>query len=444
MRLFNPSSAHTLTLDSYFVPQGESGSNAVHVAHQLLPRQSFALDDIILNDYRMGSGIGSLVVVSADGHPFVASSRAYDTNATGGTFGTFAGSLTPAAAVGAGDGTVSANGFPTQAGFHTNVGATEVTGTDTDVRFEGFDEAGAPVGAFTQTIPAYSHVQFNPSADATHAFSAPAARVSFTVLSGGRVLPYAAAVDELSGDTLLSIASNAPESSDDVLLTGAGHVHGALGTLFTSDLSITNGSAGPRTIDLTVIAAGIAGPPSPRALTLAAGHTVVLHDVLQTAFGYTTDVVAGLRIHPESPAKIIASVRTTTPNNAGGGSYGFFVNGAKASDALSAGGKAVSIHLENDARFRTNFGFTEVAGANVTVRATFFDSNGTPLGTRVYPVPAGSFTQKSATELLGAATAGNGYIEFTIDSGSGAVLPFATGVDDLTGDAIYVPGEPEP
>jgi subtilisin family serine protease len=445
VRLFNPSAAHILTLDSYFVPQGQSGANAVRVTHQLMPRQSFALDDIVANEYGQSSAIGSLVVVSSDGHPFLASSRAYDTDASGGTFGTFAGSIAPPAAVGTGTGTVSANGFPTQAGFHTNVGATEVAGIDATVRFEGFNEAGAPVGSFTDTIPAYSNVQFNPSTDATHAFSAPAARVSFTVLSGGRILPYAAAVDELSGDTLLSVASNAPESSDDVLLTGAGHVHGALGTLFTSDLSITNGSAGPRTVDLSIIAAGLAAPPSPPApLTLAAGQTVVLGDVLQTAFGYTTDVVAGLRIHPESPASIVASVRTTTPNNAGGGSYGFFVNGSKASDALSAGGKAVSIHLEHDARFRTNFGVLEVGGASVTVRATFFDENGTPVGTRSYPVPAHGFAQKSAAELLGAATEGNGYIEFTIDSGSGAVLPFATVVDDLTGDAIYVPGETEP
>jgi hypothetical protein len=413
--------------------------------HQLLPRQSFALDDIVANDYLLSSAIGSLVVVSADGHPFLASSRAYDTDAAGGTFGTFAGSIVPSAAVGTGIGTVSANGFPTQAGFHTNVGATEVTGSDATVRFDGFDEAGAPVGSFTETIPPYSNVQFNPSTDATHSFSAPAARVSFTVLSGGRILPYAASVDELSGDTLLSVASNAPESSDDVFLTGAGHVHGALGTLFTSDLSITNGSSGPRTVDLTLLAAGLAPPPSPPApLTLAAGQTVVLRDVLQTAFGYTTDVVAGLKIHPESPASIVASVRTTTPNNAGGGSFGFFLNGSKASDALSAGGKAVSIHLENDALFRTNFGFLEIAGASVTVRATFFDADGLPLGTRSYTVPAGGFAQKSAAELLGAATAGNGYIEFTIDSGAGAVLPFATVVDDLTGDAIYVPGESEP
>lgn len=445
VRLFNPDAAHILNLDAYFVPQGESGAHATHVVHQLLPRQSLPLNDLVQNDFLIPSGIGSLVVVSADGHAFLASSRAYDTNAAGGTFGTFAGSVTPAKAVGAADGTVSANGFPTAAGFHTNVGATEVTGADTVVRFQGFDTSGASVGAFTETVPAYSNLQFNPIADASHHFSAPAARVSFTVLSGGRILPYAAAVDEGSGDTLLSIASPAPESDADVVVTGAGRVHGAAGTFFTSDLSITNGSGGPRTVDLSLLpSAGLGAPPSPLApITLAAGETKVLADVLQSAFGYATDAVAGIRIHPESPASLVASVRTSTPNNAGAGAYGFFVNGTGTSGAVSGGGKAVSIHLEHDSAFRTNFGFTEVAGSAVTVRATFFDENGTPLGTRAYAVPADGFLQTSAADLLGAASAGNGYIEFTIDSGDGAALCFATVVDDVTGDSIYVPAEPE-
>jgi minor extracellular serine protease Vpr len=444
VRLFNPDRARRLTLDAYFVPQGQAGANAFHVAHQLLPRQSFALDDLIANDFNLPSGIGSLVVVSSDGHPFLASSRAYDTNAAGGTFGTFAGSITPQTGVASGDGTVSANGFPTETGFHTNVGATEVTGTATSVRFEGFDESGASVGSFTRTVPAYSNLQFNPSADAVRAFAAPAARVSFTVLSGGKILPYAAAVDEGSGDTLLSLATAAPESSSDVLVTGAGRVHGALGTLFTSDLAITNGSSGPRTVDVSLIASGIAPPTSPSPIPLAAGQTIVLRDVLQSAFGFATDAVAGIRIHPETPASLVASVRTATPNNAGAGSYGFFVNGVKLSDGLAAGGKAISIHLENDARFRTNFGFTEVSGAPMTVRATFFEENGTLLGTRAYSVAGGSFFQTSASDVLGAVALGNGYIEFTIDAGTGVMLPFATVVDNATGDAIYIPGEKEP
>src|SRR5262249_25944711 len=133
------------------------------------------------------------------------------------------------------------------------------------------------------------------------------------------------------------------------------------------------------------------------------------------------------------PASLVASVRTSTPNNGGAGTYGFFVNGARAADAVSAGGKAVSIHLEHDQAFRTNFGFVEGAGAKVTVRATFYDENGTPLGTRAYALPAHGFAQTSVADLLGADACGNGYIEFTVDSGAGSAICFATVVDDTTG-----------
>ncbi len=446
VRLFNPDRAHILNLDAYFVPDGQPGANAVRVSHQLFPRQSLAIDDVVARDFGMPVGIGSLVLVSPDGHRFLASSRAYDTNAAGGTFGTFSGSVSPETAVGAGDGTVNANGLPTGTGYHTNVGATEVSGVSTTIRFEGFSESGESLGSSTMTLPPYSNLQFNSQTDSTRAFRAPAVRVACTVLSGGKVLPYAASVDEGSGDTVLSIASPAPESADDVFVTGAGRIHGALGTFFTSDLSLTNASGGPRTVELTLLPAnGLAAPPVPPApITLAAGQTLAFRDVFASAFGYTGDALAGIRVHPTAPASIVASARTATPNTGGTGVFGFFVNGAKASSALAAGGKMVSIHLERDTRFRTNFGFTEVAGSPVSVRATFFDENGTPLGTRAYGIAANTLVQTTSADLVGDTAVPNGYIEFTIDSGAGRVLPFATVVDNVTGDSIYVPAEAEP
>jgi len=446
VRLFNPDHAHILNLDAYLVTPGQSGAGALHVSHQLFPRQSLALNDIVASDFGMSAGIGSLLLVSPDGHPFLASSRAYETNAGGGTAGAFWNSVSPAEAVGAPDGAVFANDLPTGPGYHTNVGMTEAAGIATQVRVEGFAESGASLGARTLSVPAYGNMQFNSLTDPKLAFTGPAAAVSFTVLSGGKILPYAACVDEGSGDTILSVASPSPESADDLYVTQAGHVHGALGTLFTSDFAVTNGSSGPRTFQLSLLpstALGTtAGPPVP--LTLQAGETASFHDVLQSAFGHTTDALGGIRIHPTAPARIFASARTSTPNAAGTGVYGFFVDGAKPAAALAAGGRRVSIHLEKDARFRTNFGFTEIGGAAVTVRATFFDENGTPLGTRAYPVAANTLVQTSSSDLVGDTAIPNGYIEFTIDSGAGKVLAFATVVDNITGDSIYVPAEPEP
>ncbi|HWC65572.1 MAG TPA: S8 family serine peptidase, partial [Thermoanaerobaculia bacterium] len=202
-RLVNPDVGHILTIDAFFVPEGQGGSSALHVSHDLLPRQSFALDDLVANDFGLDGAAGSLVLVSNDGHPFLASSRAYTQNADGGTFGTFAGSVLPSEGLGPGDAHAVANGIPTGAGFHTNVGVTEVSGRTASVRVEGFDESGASVGSYDETVPGDSNVQRDPVVAGF--FRSAAARIDFTVLSGGRVVSYAATVDEGSGDTLLSL-----------------------------------------------------------------------------------------------------------------------------------------------------------------------------------------------------------------------------------------------
>ncbi len=444
-RFFNPSFSHPLSIDAFLVPQGQGGGSALHTTHFVLPRESLALNDICLNDFDQPNSVGSLILVSADGSPFLASSRAYTRNSAG-TFGTFVPTSTPAAAIGAEDGTATANGFETAAGFHTNVGATEVAGVATQVRVEGFDESGASVGSFTLALLAYSNQQYNPLTDPTHKFTAPAARLDFTVLSGGRVIPYGATVDEGSGDTLLSVAKAQPESTADLFVTEVAHTHGSFNSFLTSDLSITNRSTGSRTFTITLLPAFVTGTPStPAPITIQPGQTLVFKDVLQGLFGLTGDSGSGLDVHPQSAASLVVSARTSTPNTAPGGSgtYGFFVTGAKSTDALTAGGKKVSIHLAHNAEFRTNFGFTEIAGAPVVVRATYFDEDGTPQGSAAYALGPHATIQTSLGDLLGAGTSANGYLEFTVDSGSGAALPFGAVIDNRTNDLIYVPGENE-
>ncbi len=444
-RIFNPSFSHPVTINAFLVAQGQAASSALGINHLVEPRESLALNDLCLNDFDSPGSIGSLVLVAADGSSFHASSRAYTRNSAG-TFGTFVPTSTPAQAVGAADGTATANGFETAAGFHTNVGATEASGQTTTVGVQGFDESGASVGTFMLTLLPYSNQQYNPLTDTDHHFTAPAARVDFTVLSGGRVIPYGATVDEGSGDTLLSVAKTQAESADDLFITEVAHTHGAFNSFLTSDLSVTNRSAGPRTFSVSLLPAfGTTGASSPVPITVASGQTLVFKDVLQSLFGLTGDSGAGLQIHPQTASNLFVSARTSTPNGAPGGTgtYGFFVTGAKATDALSAGGKKVSIHLAHNADFRTNFGFTEVTGSPVTVRATFFDENGTPQGTKAYLLGAHATIQTTLGDLLGAGSSSNGYIEFTVDSGSGQALVFAAEIDNHTNDLIYVPGENE-
>jgi minor extracellular serine protease Vpr len=444
VRIVNPDPAAQLPLDLYFVPLGSSGASAIHVVHPIAPRQSFGLDDVVLSDFGSSNGIGDLVLVSKEGKPFLASSHTYDREG-GGLFGTSAPGVSPAQALGAGEGTAMANGLPTGDGFHTNVGATEVTGTATSVEIHGYDESGNDLGVFTGTVPAYGNLQLDPVAEGK--FSAKPARIGFRVLSGGRVIPYGASVDDGSGDISLSIARLAPESAEDLVVGETAHVHGKNGTFFLSDLSVSNTSDGPRTVAISLLPNALSGTPlSPTPITLAAGQTLVVSDVLQTLFGLTGDSAAGLRIHPQTPAALTAAARTFTANDAPGGTgqYGFFLTASRPSEALASGGTSATLHAAQNAQFRTNFVMTEVSGHAASVLVTFRDEFGTAIGSRLYAVPAGSALQDTVSSIVGTAEFANGYLEFEVASGSGKILPILSLVDNVTGDAIAVPGEAEP
>jgi minor extracellular serine protease Vpr len=440
-RIFNPSTVHLMPVDIYFVPQGQSGASALHTTHVVAPRQTLALDDLVLNDFGQSQAVGDLVLTS-DGGSFVATSRAY-TRDSNGTYGTFAAALPSSAGIGAGT-SADANGLPTATGFHTNIGATETAGVDTSVRFDGYDADGVSVGSFTDTVPSHSNHQFNDPV-ASGRFTMAASRVEFTVVSGGRVLPYASVVDDGSGDGFLSLAKPAQAGTDAIFVTEVAHVHGANNTLFTSDVSVSNLGDSPASFTITLLPNFPATlPTTPQSFTLQPHQTGTYPDILSGSFGVSDDAAAGLLVAPDGPSSLLVSARTSTPNAPGAfGTYGFFVLGEQASAALGSGGRAVSIQLAQDAVYRTNFGFAEVTGQSVTVRATFLDDFGTPMGSRAYTVSGHTTFQANVRDLIGDASVANGVIEFTIDSGSGRVLPFAAVVDAGTGDAIYVAAESE-
>jgi len=439
VELFNPDRAHILPLDLYFTPQSGTAAVPLHTTHLLAPGQSLALDDEILSDFKLSNSFGSVTAVSKEGKDFLATSHTYD-EADGGTFGTSAPAVPPESALGPGGGTATANGLPTGSGFHTNVGATEVTGHDATVFFEGFDAAGNSLGSASVVVAAHTNVQFNPVE--TGHFSALPARIDFKVLSGGSVIPYGVSVDDGSGDLSLFIASPVSESGQDRILAELGHTEGANGTFFVSDMAITNRSASGRTFEVSTMSGSTSVTKS---LTLSSGETRLLSDVLVSLFGLSGNVATGVRIHPTTPAAFAASARTFTSNTgAGAGQFGFFLTPAAGSDAIGLGETAIGLGAAQNGQFRTNFVLTEVSGAAVTVRATVLDAFGTPMGSRDYAVGANSTVSDALGDVIAAASAANATILFEPISGSGHVIATLAVVDNVSGDAIAIPAEKKP
>lgn len=450
VRLYNPSPApRDFTL--FYVPAGQTGARASRVNRTVAAGAVLALDDVIRSEYGFSDSIGQMTIVSPAGGGFIATSRAY-TESGNGSFGLFVPGFRSASGLSSGSGSATANGLVKNAQFHTNVGFTEVSGEPVTVRMDVYDAGGAPLASRTaSTAPNTAVVIVDIIGDRglphTSNF-----RVDYTVTSaGGRIVPFATYVDDVTGDAIFQPARSATASSDDVIVTQAAHVIGANDDFFRTNLHVTNLEAFPVTVTVTLVPLVLTGtPPEARVYTLAAGQTLERPDVLRTEFGLGNPSAAGLRIRPSVPARLAVSTRTAVEKF--GGTFGYFIPGASAGDALAAGGgTATAIQLEHAPAstgrgFRSNVGFAEIAGGVATVRVTLRSGDtGGILGARSYTIGPHRLFQASVAEILGAdASADNVYAQFLVESGLGRVLPYATVVDNKSGDAIYVPAQKEP
>jgi hypothetical protein len=154
--------------------------------------------------------------------------------------------------------------------------------------------------------------------------------------------------------------------------------------------------------------------------------------------------VAGLRIHPDRPARLVVTNNTFVPKFSG--TTGYSVQAVPASRAVAIGQTVRAIGLTQTqlaTSFRCNFGFIEVAGSNAVVRLTARRGDtGDVLASKDYFLAANTLVNASSRDLLGAdAALTNFYLEYAIVSGAGKMLAYATVNDNTSGDAMYLPAE---
>jgi len=223
----------------------------------------------------------------------------------------------------------------------------------------------------------------------------------------------------------------------------AAHVKGDPGTFWVSDLRIFNPSPTatanftlyyiPRNQDGTLTWYQSPVTITPQAITS-------LPDLLLTVFGQES--ATGHLVFQTDGTELIVTSRTY---NTGGteGTFGQFVGMVRGIDAVGAGdGALLMSQLASTDSFRTNMGFSEVAGTAATVRVILHDGDtGLPVGVPgEYTVPAFSNVQvNKIIEGLGAGTLSNGWASVEVIGGEGRVEAYASVVDRISGDAIYLP-----
>lgn len=442
LRIYNPApSPRTFSL--YYVGPGQNGSTAVKVTQTIGAGHVLALNDVITSQFGYADSLGQMTILSADSN-FLATSRAY-TKGDNGTFGLFVPSVPSTAGIAVNGGTATANGLAKSTQFHTNVSFTEVAGFPATVRIDIRDSAGSVLASTTRATDANTTFLITDVIRDQLLPNLSNFRADFTVVSAaGRVVPFATYVDDATGDGSFQSAAAPSLSAQDVVVSQTAHVTGANGDFFKTNVNITNLDTQPVTLTVSLLPLLTTGvPASPRVYTLAPGQTLEKLDVLASEFGLSDPSAAGLRIHPSGPARLAVSTRTFVEKF--GGTFGYSVAGLPASAAIGAGVTATAIQLDQTSSangYRSNFGFTEVAGAPATVLVNVVsgDTGGT-LGSKSYTVGANSSFQANVTDILGAGTtASNLYLQFSV-SGAGRVLPYAAAVDNKSGDAIYMPAQ---
>ncbi len=444
-RIYNPS-AEAQTLSLFYVAQGLAGSQAVRSTRTVAPGHVLALNDLVGAEFGYANSVGELTLVGPDTSAIV-TCRSY-TQGSSGTFGLFVPAFRAADALAPGQ-TATANGLSRTLQFHTNAGFTEVSGEPVSVKMDIRNAAGDLLASTTRGTAANGSLLVTDIIGDRGLGTTSNFRIDYTVVSAtGRVIPFAAFVDDTTGDGLFEAAVNPALSGGDIVVPQVSHASGANGDFFQTDLHISNIGPAPVSVTISLIPRVLTGTSNlSETFAIAPGQTIERLDVLAADFGLADPSAAGLRIHPGGPARLAVSSRTYVSKQ--GGTFGFSIAGVDAAAAIGAGdGTATVIQLDQRSSaqgYRSNFGFAEVGGADATVLVTARSGDtGADLGARAYAVRAGQSFQTSVADLVGSAGADNVYLRFTVTAGSGRVLAYGTSIDNISGDAIYIPAQKEP
>lgn len=395
VRIFNRAASAAQVM-AIFTPSGADGrNNFAAVKMVIAPSQIMALDDV-LQTMMQTTGIGQLEL-SGDVDQIIVTSRTYTRGARG-TYGQLIPGADSQEGIGSGDAALSISQIENTAGFRSNIGFAEVAGESGEVRVRYYNASGDVAADAAYAIAPFGHVQTRVSA------SGEALRAEVTVSGAARVLAYASVVDNHSGDAVFIPAARIRRGFFPAI-----HAAGAFGTLWRTDVWLSNTGTAQESVDL-----------SGRSIVLPPRGAVVLRDVLPL------EGRAVLQALP-SPVVLVSS-RTYTDSSEG--TFGQFIppslNALRRLDP-----PATIVGIENSAVFRTNIGLMNTSADPATVRLIAYDGAGREVGRSDLPVEGFVQTALPWTVVAGRVTA-------QVIDGSGTVIPYASVIDNVSGDPIYI------
>jgi hypothetical protein len=322
-------------------------------------------------------------------------------------------------------------------GFRTNLGFIEGSGQAVDFVATLLDDAGHAVAERAYSLKPYESQQqrldqfFNIS-------SITDGRVEVRVTSDtGHVSAYASVLDNTTTDPLLVFpADPAKISAKRFVVPGVAEFDTSFSN-FHTDMRIYNGGASP--VDVTLAFTGASVPNKVK--TIAAGETLAIDNVLPTLWGITGGGAVVATTADNS--QLVVTARTFSRDKTNGGTFGQFIPGVTAADAVGNGERALQIvQLEESPAFRTNLGLVEVTGNPVTVELLAYTPDSKVAARLTIPLAAGEYLPRNGIfKSFGFNNVYNGRISARVLSGNGRVAAYGSVIDNRTTDPTYVPSQ---
>jgi hypothetical protein len=226
--------------------------------------------------------------------------------------------------------------------------------------------------------------------------------------------------------------------AQELYVPAAAHASGVAGTEWRSDLEVkaVGTEAAGFTLELLRERADNSAPDT-ASFTVEPGTTLRLVDVVDDTFGVSGS--AALRLTP-THGTLLATSRTY--NDAPGGTYGQYIPAMPAESAAEPARDHTLIQLSSTSSFRTNLGLVNATGHRTTVDVGLFDAAGTPLGSTAIVLRPYEMRQVgNVFSLVTTDEVPAGYATVRTETEGARFFAYASVVDNLSGDAIFIPAQ---
>lgn len=214
---------------------------------------------------------------------------------------------------------------------------------------------------------------------------------------------------------------------------------GASGSFWLTDAAVANFSTDVAVVNISYLAKNQSNTsPVNASLALGPGEQIILGDVFNSLLGY--DSANGGLMITASHADVMITSRTY---NAAGqeGTYGQFIPAAREAAAATQSAPGALIQLQENDGFRTNIGLVNTGDAPVEVVIHLYSGSGAQYGTvsrTLLPYEMTQFDRIFNRVNAGVVSSGYAVVEVLTD---GAVLAYASVVDNGSNDPIYIPAQ---